>query len=204
MLLGLPASAAITFSLPGTVENAVWALGSANYPSATYNSFGTAATAWGADAIPTSGVSGAALRKISGSGYMSAAGFLYTAGASGGFRLFDDEPLANLQTVVFQGSISDVFDGMPVLSYNGGSQSIVAGFSNSVLGAGYPERAWQWDLSGIPEPITSYEILFSGHFAATSLAVATGSVFTQVIPEPSGALLGAVALFISLLRRSRA
>lgn len=202
--LALPLSAAVTFSLPGTTEKSSWTLNNSNYPSATYNGFGTAANPWGASATPTSGTSSALLNKVSGYGYMSASGFMYTAGNDGSFRIYDDSPLASLQTIVFQGGISDPFTAGPILNYNGGSQAIPAGYSALFSGSPYTDRVWQWDLNGISGPITSYEILFEGHFAITSLTVDSGNSFTQVVPEPSVCVLGVSTLSLTFIRRRRA
>ncbi len=201
--LALPLSAAISFTLPGITETSSWELNRTKYPSVTYNSFGNAANPWASPAIPTSGDSSALFDKISGSGYMGAS-FMYTATVLGGFRIYDESPVANLRMVIMQGNISDVFEDLPILNFNGGNQSIPASFSTIVPGANYPDRAWQWDLSGVIGPIDRYEILFSGHFAATSLRVDSGDTFLQVIPEPSSALLGCGALASTLIRRRRA
>ncbi len=200
-LLALAGSAfgAISFSLPGTSESAIWTLTSAAHPG--FNSFGTAANPWVSAVSPDAGTAGAVLNKTSGSGYIGGS-FLYTASTVGSFGISDSAPLGFLKTVVFQGGISDPFDSV-VLNYNGGTQSLPADFSAVVAGSLYPDRAWQWDLSGIPG-ITNYEILISGHFAATSMSVTAGDTFVQVIPEPSAVLLGAAALGITLTRRRRA
>ena len=200
--LNLPLSAAISFTLPGTAETSSWVLNRTNYPSVTYNTFGTAANPWGAPAIPTSGNSSALFNKVSGRGYMAAT-FMYTATVVGSFRVHDESPLADLETVILQGAISDPFESMPVFNFNGGSQAIPANFSAMVPGTNYPGRAWQWDLSNVAGSIDRYEILFSGHFAATSLRVDSGNTFFQVIPEPSSALLACAALGFTLIRRRR-
>lgn len=197
--LAAPAFGAISYSLPGTSEFASWTLTSAAHPG--FNSFGTAANPWASAVAPDAGTAGAVLNKTSGSGYIGGS-FLYTASVVGSFSISDSAPLGFLKTVVFQGGLSDPFD-LVVLNYNGGSQSLVADFAAVVAGTPYPDRAWQWDLSGIPG-ITSFEILISGHFAATSLSVTVGDSFVQVIPEPSTVLLGAAALGFTLTRRRRA
>jgi len=201
--LALPLSAAISITLPGITETSLWELNRTNYLSVTTNSFRTATIPWTASAIPTSGTSSALFNKVSGGGYMATT-FMYTAPVGGSFRLYDESPLAAMETIVMQGYISDPFDGMPVFNFNGGSQSIPASFSIIVSGEGYPARAWQWDLSGVAGPIDRYEILFSGHFATNSLIVDSGTTFLQVIPEPSSALLACSALAFSLIRRRRA
>lgn len=204
LALCLPLSAAVTYSLPGSTETSSWVLNNTNYPSATYRTFGTANLPWGAAATPTSGTSSALLNKVSGSGYMSGAGFMYTAGQEGFFSISDSSPLASMQTIVMQGGISDPMTSIPVLNYNGGSQAIAAQYFSVFAGSPYPDRVWQWDLSGIVGPITSYEVLFSGHFAATSLTIDTSSSYLEVIPEPSIGVLGLAALGLTFTRRRRA
>lgn len=199
LALAAPAFGAISFSLPGNSESASWTLTSALHPG--FNTFGTAANPWSSAVSPDAGTAGAELNKIAGSGYIGGS-FLYTAGTVGGFSLSDASPIPSLATVVFQGRISDLLDSV-VLNYNGGNQSLPADFSTVITGSGYPDRAWQWNLSGI-SGITSYEILYSGHHAATSLSVTAGDAFAQVIPEPSSAVFGIAALGLTLIRRRRA
>jgi hypothetical protein len=182
--------------LPGASESASWILTSAVHPG--FNTFGTAANPWGSAVAPDTGTASAVLNKVSGSGYIGGS-FLYTAGVVGHFRISDSSALASLATIVFQGKISDPFDSI-VLNYNGGSQALSADFAVVVAGSGYPDRAWQWDLSAVPG-ITSYEILYSGHHAANSLSVTSGDSFVQVIPEPSTVALGIGALSLILVRR---
>lgn len=202
--LCLPLSAAITYSLPGSTEQSTWVLNNTNYPSVTYRSFGTADQPWLAAAIPTSGTSSAVLNKVSGYGYMSGSGFMYTAGADGTFSISDSSPLVSMQTIILQGGISDPMTSIPVFNYNGGSQGIEAQYFSVFAGSPYPDRVWQWDLTAIAGPITSYEVVFTGHFAATSLTIDTSNTYQQVIPEPSTAVLGLAALGLTFIRRRRA
>ena len=202
--LAIPSFGAISYSLPGSTEKSTWVLNNTNYPSATYRSFGTAGLAWGAAAAPTSGMSSALLNKVSGFGYMSGAGFMYTAGEEGFFSISDSSPVASIQSIILQGGISDPLSGTPVLNYNGGGQAVAAQYFAVFAGSPYPDRVWQWDLSAIAGPITRYEILFSGHFASNSLTIDTSDSFLQVIPEPSAALLGLASLGLTFIRRRRA
>ncbi len=197
--LAVPALGAISFSLPGISESASWTLTSALHPG--FNTFGTAANPWASAVTSDAGTASVVLSKISGSGYIGGS-FLYTAGVTGSFRISDSSSIDSLATIVLQGKISDPLISM-VLNYNGGSQALPADFSVVIAGSGYPDRAWQWDLSAVSS-ITSYEILYSGHHAANSLSVTTGDTFVQVIPEPSMSLLGAAALVFTLTRRRRA
>ena len=198
LVLAAPAFGAFSFSLPGTSESASWNLTSAVHPG--FNSFGTAENPWVSAVSSDAGTASAALTKISGSGYIGGS-FIYTAGTVGSFGISGSSSIGSLETIVFQGRISDPFDSI-VLNYNGGSQALPADFSAVVAGAPYPDRAWQWDLSGIPG-ITSYEILFSGHVAVPSMSVTAGDSFAQVIPEPSSALLLGAALGFTFIRRRR-
>ncbi len=197
--LAVPSFGAISFSLPGASESASWTLTSAVHPG--FNTFGTAANPWASAVTPDAGTASAVLNKTGGSGYIGGS-FLYTAGAVGSFSISDSSSIPSLATIVLQGKISDPLASM-VLNYNGGSQALPATFSAVVAGSGYPDRAWQWDLSGI-SGITSYEILYSGHHAANSLSVTTGDSFLQVIPEPSTGMLGLAALGLTFIRRRRA
>ncbi len=203
LALGMPLSAAVSIILPGTTETASWTLNVSNYGAPTYpTGFGTAGNAWGAPAAPVSGTATALLDKVSGGGAFYPT-YLYTSGVTGAFRLYDADPQAALQTIVFQGNLSA--DVSPLLNYNGGTQSVAATyFYLSDNATGYDDYVYQWDLSGIAMPITSYDIRFGAHFAATSLTVDTGSSFSQVIPEPSSAVFGFMALGLTFIRRRRA
>ncbi|MES2922201.1 MAG: PEP-CTERM sorting domain-containing protein [Verrucomicrobiota bacterium] len=197
--LAVPSFGAISFSLPGASESASWTLTSAVHPG--FNTFMTAANSWASAVAPDAGTASAVLNKTGGSGYIGGS-FLYTASVVGSFSISGTSSIGSLETIVFQGKISDLLDSV-VLNYNGGSQALPASFSAVFPGSGYPDRVWQWDLSAVPE-ITSYEILYSGHHAANSLSVTTGDTYLEVIPEPSTGLLGMAALGLTLIRRRRA
>lgn len=200
--LSLPLSATVSITLPGSTESSSWVLNSTNYPSPVYPAgFAGPVSAWGAAAAPTSGDSSALLNKVSGGGGFFTS-YMYTEGAIGSFRIYDDSPLASLQTLVFQGNMS--LNPTPVLNLNGGAQSVAATYFHQNEIPGYDDFTYQWDLTGVTDPITSYEILFSGHFAATSFEIDAGSNFAQVVPEPSACLLGCSALALTLIRRRRA
>ncbi len=194
-----PAFSAISLSLPGGSQTASWTLMSSVHPG--FNTFGTAANSWASAVSPDAGTASATFSKNAGTGYIGGS-FLYTAGTIGSFSISDTAPIGSLETIVFQGAISDPFDSL-VLNYNGGAQALPADFSTMVAGSPYPDRAWQWNLSEIPN-ITSYEIQFSGHIAITTMSLLAGNSFVQVIPEPSAALLAATALGFIFIRRRRA
>ena len=197
--LAIPSLGAISFILPGSSESASWKLTSAMHPG--FNTFGTAGNPWTSAVTPDAGTASALLNKISGSGYIGGS-FLYTAGLVGSFSIADVSSLSSLATIIMQGQISDPLATM-VLNYNGGSQALPADFFGTVASSGYPDRAWQWDLTAVPG-ISSYEILYSGHHAANSLSVTTGDTFVQIIPEPTVGLLGLAALGLTFIRRRHA
>lgn len=201
--LGLPLSAAVSINLPGGTESASWVLNSTNYGAPNFpTSFGTAGNTWGSDALPGSGTASALLNKVAGGGAFYPT-YLYTSGVPGSFHIFDSSPQASLQTIVFQGNMSA--DVLPLLNYNGGTQSIAATYFYLADNAtGYDDYVYQWDLSGVAVPITSYDIQFGAHFASTSFTINTGDSFSQVVPEPSSALLGAAAIALTFIRRRRA
>ena len=126
----------------------------------------------------------------------------------------------DIHTVVFQADLSPnpdfplPFSGGPLLSFNGGSQSIAAsyfliqGSENRVTSFGpqtYTGAAWQWDLSGYGETINSISILqpYSVHTAVAGLRIDSGSTFAQVIPEPSALGLCGLAAGLMAFRRQR-
>ncbi|EAQ81538.1 hypothetical protein DSM3645_28192 [Blastopirellula marina DSM 3645] len=169
--------------------------------------------------------------KVSGAAYpgTSPTSGVYSSGMSltpntigGGFTVTDSTPLANLATVAFQIEISEVFgydfynDAMPTLSYNGGSQALVAGESlllSQVPGAvfgGDPSfnnsYLFGWDLSSITNPITSFVVSFTGvqHSSIYSMQLDQSDVVqTAATPEPGtlAILLGALPAAAFYLRR---
>lgn len=217
--LTLPCHAAISISLPGNSEVAVWSgLNNVKYPSSGgYNTFGTNSSpfhanpslaALGADAGSTIN---ATFGKISGGGYF-ASNSIYNFGAPGTFVVSDPSPVGGLETVVFQMDLGSPLAGAPLLNFNGGSQALVPAFQasspgNFVSGFDGPPApttnyAWQWDLSAAG--VTSYEIVFTtiGHGTIFQLDLAAGDTFAQAIPETSTALLALAALGLtSFLRR---
>lgn len=218
LALTVPCHAAISFSLPGNSESAAWnGLNNANYTSAAgFPSFPTATNLWPSSLTPDSGSTlGGSFNKVSGGGYFATAS-LYDAGTPGTFRITDLASVANLQTVVFQADLGSVLEGAPVLSFNGGTQGLAAGFTATSAGnfsggfGGSPapttNHAWQWDLSGVSGPITEFAIGWTTapHGTIYRLDLAAGDSFTQVIPEPSTALLGLATLTLATFRRRRA
>lgn len=171
-----------------------------------------------------------------GGGPYFASGSIYFGGFSADLNYFggtlaiaENNPLAGLQTVVFQIEIGEAWtydfynDVLPQLSLNYGDNitlTLEADYS-AIL-----QQTWngtvemptgdedvyinlwglQWDLSGY-EDINSFSINFSAvqHSQIYSLRLDQSDVFTQAIPEPSiWALLILSAVVFPLLRRRRA
>lgn len=212
----LPLSAAVTVDLGAGSEHAGWdqlnsgnpAWATGGYPTLHPN----ATAAWPAPiAANASGSNASAtLDKTSGGGYF-AGGSLYNAGTVGSHLVADASPQANLATIVFQADLGSPFAGVPLLSYNGGSQMLAPDFSGTSIGdylSGFggaltptTNYLWQWDLQGLG--VTDYSISFSTapHGTIYELALDTGDTFAQVVPEPSVALLGAASLMLLGRRR---
>lgn len=207
------ASAAVSYTpLSGNTEQGTW-----SGLSATANPAPPALDSL----IPTTGGgSSAVFTKVSGGAYYIGSGSgiygsMDTSNPSGpypsSYTVSDSSPLADLATIIFQARTNLAPESM-LLSLNGATSgplaNIAADYSLSVLAsAGIFDRAWQWDLSDIAEPITSYTISFTtpAHtliYASSPLMVDTSDTFTQVIPEPSSLVcLSAGALL--LVRRNR-
>ena len=217
----IPCHAALTISLPGNSENAVWAgLNNINYPSsAGYNKFSTNTSVFNSTPAlallqPGSGSSlGGTFEKISGGGYFASSS-IYNFGVPGTLKVSDLAAIAALKTVVFQLDMGSALDGVPVLNFNGGSQALAPNYSATSTGnfmsgfSGPPAAtvnyAWQWDLSAVGA--TSYEIVFTtiAHGTFYQVDLAAGDSFAQVIPEPSAALFAVASLALTLSRRRRA
>lgn len=140
----------------------------------------------------------------------------------GTFTLTDLTPVAGLETVMFQidisfwESVGTAFPTTalyPVLNYNGGTQNLWSnnlellsrGPLSSEFGTGVLDTwAFQWDLTGITEPITSFSITWSvtNHAQTYGIRLDQGSEYVQVIPEPSTlGLFGLGAAGLACLRR---
>lgn len=216
-----PTHGFLLVNLPGNTEYEGWSgLTSANNPG--YPGF--------ADPSPwpdpifaneTGSAGNAGLDKISGPGN-PAGGSIYTFAAPSTFEVVNNDPLAGLETVVFQidmgnGSNGNLLDAAPVLNLNGGSQALAADFS--LIGTGNfaftnptdPSDsgsttllAYQWDLSTWSGSISSYQIVWTIHDHSTIYAMQlnSGDQFAQVVPEPGAALLLMLGLPL-LFRRQR-
>ncbi len=127
----------------------------------------------------------------------------------------------DMQNVIFQvdASINTTFafpfSGGPLLSFNGGAQNIAAsyfslnGTENRVTSFGpqtYTGGAWQWDLSGVTDTITSVMVMspFSVHTSVSGQRIdASGSFSVMPIPEPSAMGLIGLSGGLWLARRRR-
>jgi hypothetical protein len=212
--------AAISISLPGNTESAGWdnlkvsnTYWSANGYPTTY----PGAAAWPSPvAANAAGSQGSAVfMKNSGNGYFSGSS-LYDAGGAGLFSISDASPIAGLSTIVCQIDAGTSIGVLPVLNYNGGSQSLTPNYFaqtdgeyltfNFQTGQSFPtqNRAWQWDLTGLG--VTSYEIKWgsvpNNHLTQYEINLTTGDSFIQAVPEPSSVLLVSFAS-LALFRRRR-
>jgi hypothetical protein len=216
LALTLPCHAAVSFTLPGSSESAAWTgLKGSNYTSAAgFPSYPTATNPWPNALTPDSvSMLDSEFNKVSGGGYFASSS-IYDSGIPGTFRMTSLTAIANLETVVMQADVGALLGGAPVLSYNGGTQQLVADFSgnsagnfvaNNFDGSTTPStnQAWQWDLSGLGETITEYSVEWStaAHGTIYEVNLAEGNSFAQVVPEPSLTLLA--LLSSSLLFRRR-
>ncbi len=214
-------AAFLTVNLPGNSLQDDWSgMTTANYPG--YPTYLTSANSWPSPIASTSTSDGGlSLTKVSGLGFPSDGGGIYIGGMTSGtgtLRIFSpvNGALAGLETIVFQVDFEGVgadwatiFTGLN-LDYNGGSQSL-ADYSSYVVSAvqtgvqfGEPAfrytLAFQWDLTAIVDPITSFNIdwTMAEHSLTYGLQVNQGDVMSAV-PEPSTYALVAISLLIGFL-----
>jgi hypothetical protein len=168
-----------------------------------------------------------------GGGPYPASGSIYFGGFSGAINnnggtlaVRDATPVAGVENVVFQVQIGeawtyDFFNGaLPTLSFNGGSQNLVATasqlvdslFNGTVQMPTGPEDVFinthllQWDLSGLG-PITDFTVSFTGvqHAQVYGLRLDQSDSFALVsVPEPTSLAfwaIGALAMTVSRRRR---
>lgn len=161
----------------------------------------------------------------SGSGSASVQG----PGQQSSFGLYSNTPFTttviqasrfDIQNVIFQADVTLSsrlpIGGGPLLSFNGGAQNIAADyFANNgteirsipLFGPlEYTGAAWQWDLSGYGNTITSVTIVnpYSSLGVVVGLRVDTAAAMTTPIPEPTVVGLTALAGGLAFLLRRRA
>ncbi len=158
----------------------------------------------------------------------------FGSGYGGTLSVSDPTPLANLTNLVLQIELGGGFfnDVPPRLNYNGGSQQqasltpqFVERYQNGTFtppGETEPQpvfvETWlfQWNLSGVIDPISSFEIAWDGpqHSQLYALQLDQSDVFSPIalassggVPEPGTLALlgfGAVGLWGVTRRRRRA
>jgi hypothetical protein len=145
----------------------------------------------------------------------------------GTLSVTDSTIISDLNTVVFQIQIGeafgyDLYNGAPPTLMVNGSTPITLQYSGLIAhvdtGTTFPTpdgpeivylNTWgfQYDLSGISEPITSLTIQFSGvqhsQVYALQLNQSSGIYSNSLVPEPSTALLGCFGLGLALVSRRR-
>lgn len=210
LLTAVHASAAFSIDLPGNTETGTWSGLTSSNPSRP--ALDSLIAASGSSATLTK-TSGPAFYSSSGSGIYSANVMDFAGTYPSFFVVSDDAPIVDLATIVFQARVNLVPSSI-LLSLNGATSgplaNIEASFStNALASTDIYDYAWQWDLSGVTEEITSYEISFTvpGHgliYASSPISVHTSDSFVQVVPEPTTGLLAIAPLAFVVLRRRRA
>ncbi|MEM1186767.1 MAG: hypothetical protein AAGI53_17415 [Planctomycetota bacterium] len=205
--------------LTGNVQFDGWdSLGGlAGYGIGEVGPFAPPATAWPAPVGSMEAGSGDAILNRTFGTHYSASFSLYSFAGPSGFIVGDSSAISDLANVVF--TIADWVGSSPstapVLSYNGGTQSLAADFSfSSPFGSvdfGGPidvsARTFQWDLSGI-SGITDFSIAWTAGSSAgiTGLQLEQSDVFSvasaNVIPHPSTALVVLGAGLVARRRRA--
>jgi hypothetical protein len=207
LLTAAHASAAFSIVLPGNTETGTW---SNLYFSATTNPTPPALNSL----IAASGSSAAFMNDTGTATYTSTGSGVYGGQSPNEYSVVDNSPILDLATIVFQARTNLDFASI-TLTLNGAVAGPLAGivpdFALSELSpeAGRFDRAWQWDLSGISEEITSYEISITtaAHtvlYSTSPLTVQTSNSFVQAVPEPTTGLLAVAPLALVILRRRRA
>lgn len=208
----LPANASLILNLPGHTARADWTgLTNVNHPG--YPGFFNFTAAWPAPIQADAGSDGnPVFDKVAGGGYPSATS-IYSFTAPGTFEVEQVAPLSGIRTVVWQIDHTSDFLAAPVLHFNGGSQSLVAQFALSQSGAFSGNgpvgpftsqlQSFQWDLTGVVEPVTEYRIVWTGgeHQSVFTMALDEGDSFIQVIPEPSSVAFTLCGLLLAIRRR---
>lgn len=228
-------AAPIPISLQGNTQHDLWSTLSAATHTGYPGFPGT--SSWPAPIESNEGQDGNVTKVSNGAGGGPYVGnsSIYFGGFSSDINNFggtlavnDATPVADLNTVVFQLQIAEAWtwdlwnDAGAVLNFNGGNQQLAATYRSLVaqeftgtveMPSGTENlytnlHAFQWDLSGINDPITSYSIVFSGvqHSQIYGMQLdQTDAVYnTEVVPEPATLTLAALAGIAALRRRKKA
>lgn len=169
--------------------------------------------------------SGDALFLRTSGGHYPASQGLYSFGANSTFRVSDTvSSFSDIQTVAFtivswsngnEGLPAGSFTSLPTLNFNGGSQALAADYlGTNPMGAvdfGGPIQTYaftfQWDLSSISDPITSYDLSWGQivHTGVLALQLESSDNYSlsSAVPEPSSTLLVASAALLAFRRRRR-
>ncbi|MGF1452887.1 MAG: hypothetical protein ACFB21_12535, partial [Opitutales bacterium] len=228
LALPLAASAALVGpGFSGNTEFDGWDnLTSSNYTPPTYPVFpGTDPWLAPIGSTVAGSAGNAVFDKVSGGGY-PATQAIYNFTVPGTFEVVNSAPLSGLETVLLQldlGIGETFFRSQPLLNYNGGAQALAADFDQSVAGptsftnpqTGNPATTtlfgYQWDLSGVSEAITEYEIEWTTAAHATTFQLRldssddfTGNQVAAALPEPgfTGVLLGLGVMLLAHRRRT--
>jgi hypothetical protein len=198
----LPASATLLdiYTLPGSQETTIWTnLSSGNTGLAPASGTGT-------------------LGVVS-PGYQASAG-LYSFMGDYSITISKTGLSWDAETVILQLEVAPnpdfawPYNGGPLLSYNGGSQGLSTAdytfvgseFRADVFGGTtFNTYAFQWDLSTIPDSITSFSISvpISIHTSTVAVQVDAGNTYVQAVPEPSTWLLLGIGLSALVIFRAR-
>ncbi|WP_309400293.1 PEP-CTERM sorting domain-containing protein [Cerasicoccus maritimus] len=200
--------AMLDITLPGTnVESSWTTLNAETYGNPNYPVFPTNAYTdpFLAPISAQNGDTTAEFTKTSGGGVFlpeDDGGGTYNLFTPGSWTVYDTSAIADLATVVFQ--VEANAELLPTLNYNSGAQALSADFSH----VGTDFFAYQWDLSGIGDDITSFEINWGpsgAHYSISGLQLNQGDTFAQVVPEPrTYALIAGLACgALILMRRQR-
>ncbi|MEM7469355.1 MAG: VPLPA-CTERM sorting domain-containing protein [Pseudomonadota bacterium] len=123
--------------------------------------------------------------KISGGGY-PAGSSIYNSFTPGNFTITNDNPLANLATVLFQIETGASIVSAPVLNYNGGTQAMTADITFNGTGPIDNTYGFQWDLSGVVDVITSFDIDWGTSAFAANYAMQLDSADSfSPVPVPA-------------------
>lgn len=205
------ALATLNITLPGISNEQTWTdMTSENH--AGYPSFGNPTGNWPSPIAADSGT--ATFDKVDGTSGFPAGASIYNFIGSGSYTLSESSPLADLQTIVFQtDTILDTpFTSAPSLSFNGGSQNLIADFTATTVGEFNSDGQstiflYQWDLTDILGTITDFEINYTSapHSSNFAMQLNQGDTFVQVVPEPrTYALMAGLACgALILMRRQR-